>query len=173
MKKIIRNFLAILILCPLVLVIYVTSILFGKNKAIQFWGPLATFVSKQSVRFLVPNINNAQEFDLFPKGIKSNLRYWRLFYDFKITEETDTTFQLNMLNCPFCEVLNRIGLSELNGYICEGDWAYAREKKDKWLFEREHQIGTGDAICDHTYKRITERGNDQRKGGYQQPGQSL
>jgi hypothetical protein len=59
-----------------------------------------------------------------------------------------------MLNCPFCEVLNRTGLSDLSGYICEGDWAYARENKDKWLFERKFQIGTGDTICDHTYKRI-------------------
>ncbi|MGD8911974.1 MAG: L-2-amino-thiazoline-4-carboxylic acid hydrolase [Candidatus Thiodiazotropha sp.] len=154
MKNIIRNIIALLFLFPLILVIYVTTVFFGKNNAIRFWGPVGTFISKQTVRFLVPNIMNPQEFDAFPKGIKHNLRYWKILYDYKIKEETENTFKLNMLNCPFCEVLNRAGLSDLNGYICEGDWAYARENKDKWLFERKYQIGTGDAICDHTYKRI-------------------
>jgi hypothetical protein len=32
----------------------------------------------------------------------------------------------------------------------------AEANQDKWLFERNHQIGTGDAFCDHTYKRKPE-----------------
>jgi hypothetical protein len=131
--------------------------IFSKNKAVQIWGPVATFVSKQSVRFLVLKIENAQEFDLFPKKIKSNLRrFWKPLYDYKIKEETENTIKLNMMNCPFYEVLHKTELPDLCRYICEGDWAYARENEDKWLFERKHQIGTGDSFCDHTYKRITD-----------------
>ena len=34
------------------------------------------------------------------------------------------------------------------------DWAIARDNADKWKFERNYQIGTGDSYCDHTYKRV-------------------
>jgi len=49
-----------------------------------------------------------------------------------------------------------LGMPELAPYICEGDWAKARSNSHKWGFERMHQIGTGDAFCDHTYKRISK-----------------
>jgi hypothetical protein len=49
--------------------------------------------------------------------------------------------------------LNTVGLSYLNPHICEGDWAKANENRKKWLFERTHQIGTGDSFCDPTYLR--------------------
>ena len=63
-------------------------------------------------------------------------------------------FKLHVSNCPFCEALNPMGMSKLSPYVREGDWAIARVNADKWKFERNNQIGTGDSYCDHTYKRI-------------------
>ena len=128
-------------------------ILFGKKKAISFWGPFMTSHAKQSLKFWVPKLENAKDFDNFRAKMKANLWLWSPFFDIQITEETNDTFKLHLGNCPFCEVLNNAGLSDLNPYVCEGDWVLARENKDKWIFDREHQIGTGDSFCDHTYKR--------------------
>ena len=47
-----------------------------------------------------------------------------------------------------------MGLLEMKPFVCQGDWDAARVHADKWVFERAHQIGTGDAFCDHTYKRL-------------------
>ena len=52
------------------------------------------------------------------------------------------------------KALNRLGMSKLSAYVCEADWAIARDNAVKWKFERNYQIGTGDSYCDHTYKRI-------------------
>jgi hypothetical protein len=63
------------------------------------------------------------------------------------------------LNCPFCEVLAALGLSRLSPYVCQGDWAFAEENKNCWGFERDHQIGTGNRFCDHTYRRLKSSHN--------------
>jgi predicted ArsR family transcriptional regulator len=85
--------------------------------------------------------------------MKANFWLWKPFYDFDIAEENKNIFKLHVWNCPFCECLNGFGLTGLSPYVCEGDWAIARDNIDKWDFERSHQIGTGDSFCDHTYKR--------------------
>lgn len=153
MKKFIRNTIVALLFSPLIILVYLTSIFIGKNKAIISWGPFVTLLAKQSLRFWVPRIENAKEFDKFPSKMKANFWLWRPLYDFKLAEETNDTFKLNVWNCPFCEVLNMAGLPGMSPYVCKGDWDLANENKDKWIFEREHQIGTGDSFCDHTYKR--------------------
>lgn len=112
-----------------------------------------TSLAKQSLKFWVPKLENAKDFDKFRAKMKANLWLWRPFFDIQITEETNDTFKLHLGNCPFCEVLNNVGLANLNPYVCDGDWVLARENKDKWIFDREHQIGTGDSFCDHTYRR--------------------
>ncbi len=153
MKKIIRRLIGFIVVSPFILLVYLTSIFVGKEKAIKIYGPSATFVSKQAIKLFVPKIGSADHFDSFSAGMRANFWLWKPFYDFDIAEEDQNIFKLHVLNCPFCECLGSFGLKDLSPYVCEGDWAVARDNSDKWDFERSHQIGTGDSFCDHTYKR--------------------
>ncbi len=143
-----------MVVIPFVVTLKCLSIFFGQDKAIEVVGPRLTKSAKRFLKFWVPKIDNAKDFDSFPAKMKKNFRLWELFYDIEISEESHDVFKLRVLNCPFCEALNRLGNSKLSPYACEGDWAIARENVDKWKFERNCQIGTGDSYCDHTYQRI-------------------
>ncbi len=149
-----RNILTALLLCPLIVRIYGTVLFSGKRKAVLVWGPVVTSLAKKSLRFWVPEIQSAMDFDLFRAKMRSNLRYWRPFFAVRVVEDTKDTLRINISSCPVCAVFKVTGLADLNPYLCKGDWAKADENRDKWLFEREHQIGTGDRLCDHTYKRL-------------------
>jgi hypothetical protein len=138
---------------PFVLAVYFFSIFIGKEKSIRFVGPVITRAAKWSLRFFVPDIKNAADFDFFPAEMKKNFWIWRPFYDFSVIEENKDVFKLKVMNCPFCEAIMLSGLKELAPYVCQGDWEKARENSDRWEFRREHQIGTGDTFCDHTYLR--------------------
>jgi hypothetical protein len=149
----IRNITIAFLFSPLIVLIYLTAIFIGKSKAITYWGRVGTFLAKHLLRFLVPEIENAGEFDKFKAKMKANFWLWRPLLGFRVAEETNDIFKFYVWNCPFCEVLNTVGLSDLSPHVCEGDWAKANENRNKWLFERTHQIGTGDSFCDHTYLR--------------------
>ncbi len=153
MRKILRLLIGFIVMSPFILLVYITAIFTGKEKAIEKWGPQATFLSKQALKYWVPKINSADDFDSFASGMKANFWLWKPLYDFDITEENKNIFKLNVRNCPFCECLNGLGLKELSPYVCEGDRALAKDNIEKWDFERKYQIGTGDNVCDHTYKR--------------------
>jgi hypothetical protein len=153
-KKLIRNVFGFIVVSPFIFAAKVLSVFVGEKKSVEIIGPIATNLAKQSLKFWVPKIDNSDDFDVFPGKMKKNFWIWRPFYDIEITEETDDVFRLHVSNCPFCEVLNRFGLSKLSAYVCEGDWAIAKDNSKKWLFERSHQIGTGDRYCNHTYKRL-------------------
>ncbi len=154
MKKYFRKTIGYIVIGPFVVASIFLSIFLGKEKAIKFIGTRLTKAVKHSLKVWVPRIDDAQDFDSFPAKMKKNFRLWKPFYDIEISEENNDVFKLHVSNCPFCEALNRLGMSKLSPYVCEADWAIARENADKWKFERNHQIGTGDSFCDHTYKRI-------------------
>jgi len=143
-----------MLVSPFVIVSKFLSIFLGHEKAIEVVGPILTKSAKRSLKFWVPDIESAMDFDYFPAKMKKNFRLWEPFYDIEISEESNDVFKLKVTNCPFCEALNRLGMSKLSPYVCEGDWAIARDNAGKWKFERNYQIGTGDSYCDHTYKRI-------------------
>jgi hypothetical protein len=153
-KKLFRNTFGFIVVSPFILATKLLAVFVGEKKSVEFFGPIATNLAKQSLKYWVPKIDNPDEFDVFPAKMKKKFYIWKLFYDIEITEETDDIFKLHVSNCPFCEVLNTFGLSKLSAYACDGDWAIAKDNSKKWLFERRHQIGTGDKFCDHTYKRI-------------------
>ncbi len=116
-----------------------------------------TAYAKLFVNLTLPNIRDASEFDRFASRLKANFRHrWRFIYDYAIAHEDRDRLALRFSNCPFCDVLNQVGLAELRPYVCQGDWAAAKDNADKWTFERRHQIGTGDDFCDHTYLRKQE-----------------
>lgn len=154
MKKIFRKIIGYMVVGPFVVASKFLSIFLGKEKAIEVVGTRLTETAKRSLKFWVPRIDNAQDFDSFPAKMKKNFRLWKPFYDIEISKEGNDIFKLHVSNCPFCEALNRLGMSKLSPYVCEGDWAIARDNADNWKFERNYQIGTGDSYCDHTYKRI-------------------
>jgi AAA+ ATPase superfamily predicted ATPase len=154
MTKIFRKIIGFVVVSPFVVASKLLSIFLGQEKAIEVVGPRLTKSAKWSLKFWVPKIDNAMDFDSFPAKMKKNFRLWEPFYDIEISEENTDVFKLHVSNCPFCETLNRLGMSKLSPYACEGDWAIARDNADKWKFERNYQIGTGDSYCDHTYKRI-------------------
>lgn len=154
MKQILRIIIGYMVVLPYVVALKCASILLGQERAIEVIGPKLTQSAKRSLRFWVPEIENAKDFDSFRGKMKKNFRLWELLFDIEILEESKDVFKLHVSNCPFCEALNRLGMSKLSPYVCEGDWAIARDHSDKWRFERKYQIGTGDSHCDHSYKRI-------------------
>lgn len=153
MKRFLRNMFVGVFLSPLIAYVHILFTLVGRDKAIRTVGRSLTYGAKRSLKYWVPVIASAVDFDEFTPKMKSRFWLWRILYDIDITKETKDCIMLRVSNCPFCEVLNVIGLKELSPYVCEGDWAIARENVDKWCFERKHQIGTGDSFCDHTYSR--------------------
>lgn len=153
MKNIFRQGIGFLVGAPFILLTSLSSLFIGKERAVKLWGPLFTSYAKWIVKLTVPKIKNASEFDRFSSRLKARFRLWRPIYDYSVAYEDRDTLKMNFSNCPFCEVLRSIGLSELEPYVCQGDWAVAEDYADKWTFERQHQIGTGDSFCDHTYKR--------------------
>lgn len=154
MKKNFRKAIGYMVVLPFAVVLKSLSIFIGQEKAIKIVGLRATKLAKQFLKFWVPKIDDAKDFDSFPAKMKKNLRLWKLLYDVEISEENTDIFKLHVSNCPFCEALDHLGMSKLGPYVCEGDWAIARDNGEKWIFERNYQIGTGDSYCDHTYKRI-------------------
>jgi hypothetical protein len=143
-----------MVVSPFVVATKLLSTIWGQEKAIEVVGQRLTKSAKRALKFWVPKIDQAKDFDSFPSKMKKNFRFWKPFYDIEISEERNDVFKLRVSNCPFCETLNRLGMSKLSPYICEGDWAVAQDNADKWRFERNFQIGTGDSYCDHTYKRV-------------------
>ncbi len=141
---------------PFIIATKLLSFFLGQQKAITTMGPMITKFAKLVLRFWVPEINSPQDFDFFSEKMKKNFWIWKPFYDIQISEESKDVFKLHISNCPFCEVFNNFSVPKLSAYVCEGDWAISRDNSDKWIFERNHQIGTGDSFCDHTYKRIQQ-----------------
>jgi hypothetical protein len=151
MKRFIRNACVFIFFSPLIVFIHLSSLVVGKEKITRLIGPALTRVAKQSLWWWAPTIVRPEDFDIFVAVMKSLFHYWKPFYDISIAEETNDIFRLRISNCPFCEVFNSTGLNHLSPYVCESDWVVARDNKDMWGFERKHQIGSGDAFCDHTY----------------------
>mgnify|MGYP001167286202 FL=1 len=154
-KKIFGYIVAFPILLPFIIFVHVARIFIGKEKAVQICGPYATSIAKSFLGIMLPKIYSPKDFHLFRSKTKENFWLWKPIYDFEIKEESEDILKLNILNCPFCELLPAFKLSELNSHVCQGDWEFAKENEGLWTFERIHEIGKGDSFCDHTYKRIT------------------
>jgi hypothetical protein len=153
MKRFLRNIIVGILLGPLIVLVHLAALFIGRQRAIKLAGPALTRIAKRSLRYWVPQIERPEEFDTFGGRMRARFRLWKPLYDIAVTEETRDVFRIRVANCPFCEVLNGAGLRELSPYLCEGDWALARENADKWDFDRAHQLGPGDGFCNHTYLR--------------------
>lgn len=153
MKTFIRDFVGFIVVGPFMLSIKILSLFLNRGKAITIMSPLIVKVAKIFVRFVVPKIRNAAEFDKLTVTITKRLRNLRLFYDVTIAEKNENPLKLHITNCPFAEMAARLGYPDPGPFICQGDWEVAKDNVDNFIFERAHQIGTGDSFCDHTYKR--------------------
>ena len=157
MKRLFRKILGMIIVLPTVIKVHAFSLFEEKEKAVTRFGPSVTAMAKWSLRFWVPKLKDASDFGLFASRMKARFWLWKPFYDITVVRDDENTFELRVENCPFCEAFNKFGLPALGPYLCQGDWEMAKENSDKWQFKREHQIGTGDGFCDHTYLRKNDR----------------
>jgi hypothetical protein len=153
MKMIFRKTMAFLLIAPAVAWTHLISLFVGKEKAANFCGPYFTLATKPFARFLAPHINCAADFDRVSPGMQKNIWLWNLFFDVSISENTNDIFRLHVAYCPIQDMLTNLGFSELTQFVCDADRKIAKENEDKWLFQREHQLATGDSYCDHTYLR--------------------
>jgi hypothetical protein len=154
MRNLFRRCIGLVIALPYAFGVSAFSLFVGRKRAVAFWGPRVAAFAKRLVVLTLPRLKNPSEFDQFGPRLKSNMRPWRPIYDFSVECVDRDTVQLLVSNCPFCEAFDAMGLSEMKPFVCQGDWDAARVHAGKWVFERAHQIGTGDAFCDHTYKRL-------------------
>jgi hypothetical protein len=143
-----------LTVAPFIVATKLLTLVVGEDRAITTIGPLATSLAKLSLQLSMPKVQAQEDFGVFAAKMRRTLALWKPFFNVAITEHTGDLLKLKVLNCPFCEVLGALGLSRLSPYVCQGDWAFAEENKNRWGFEREHQIGTGDHFRDHTYRRL-------------------
>ncbi len=154
MKHLFRRMAGLSLGLPIVAMVWGLSLVMGKERSVELVGPKITHLSKLALRFWIPEIRDATDFDSFRVKMRANLDVWRLFYDVTVEKDDPDTFRIRVQNCPFCEMLINAGYPEIGPHVCQGDWEVAKENAHKWRFEREHQIGTGDSFCDHTYKRL-------------------
>ena len=153
-KELFRKMVGFAVAGPMVLRVRILARRMGREEAIKACGPGITAMAKRSLKLWVPEIASPSEFEGMTRKMKSRFWLWRPFFDIAVTEDNPHTFKLEVANCPFCEAIQKLGYPELAPYVCEGDWAKARENVGKWRFERSRQIGTGDRFCDHTYLRV-------------------
>ncbi len=157
MKKMLRYIVILPIVLPFVVFVQIARVFVGKQKAVDLCAPLIISVAKFFLKIAVPHIERPEDFSVFRAKFKDNFWLWSPLYDFEVAEENEDLIRLNVRNCPFCELFQMSGLNEMNRHVCQGDWKLAREYEHVWKFERAHEIGKGDAFCDHTYLRLKER----------------
>lgn len=153
MKKIFRRIAAFMMLAPGLAWTYFLSLFMGKERAVKFVGPYFTLATRPFARNWVPKINSPSGFDNFSTEMKKNFWLWEPFFDFVIVQDSSDVFALKITYCPLCDVMQALGLPGLAPFVCEADWQVARENEGNWLFQRTHQLSTGDSYCDHTYLR--------------------
>lgn len=153
MKEILRQFVGFIVIGPFILSIKILSLFMAREKAVATISPFLIKSAKMFVRILVPNVKNAAEFDKLKDTIINRARRLWLFYDITIAETNDDFLKLHVANCPFAEMAVRLGYADIGPVMCQCDWEVAKDNIDRWDFDREHQIGTGDSFCDHAYKR--------------------
>jgi hypothetical protein len=152
-KKLFRQTIGILAVLPAALRVWVYSPFLGRDKAVARFGPSITAMAKFSLRFWIPKVATASDFSSLTSRMKSRLWLWKPFFDLSVVQDDSDTLKLKIENCPFCEAFCHLGLAEMAPYVCQGDWEIAADNADKWDFQRNYQIGTGDSFCDHTYLR--------------------
>lgn len=152
----IRKPIGFLIAIPFWILIRVTTPITGREKAISIWGPLVrSTVTLMAEILLIPKTEGAEDFDEFCRKMKRNIAFLSPIYDVSVVRHDENALELNYYNCPHCEAFFLLGLRELGPFCCESDWLIACKHEKKWDFQRENQIGTGDRVCNHTYKRKT------------------
>lgn len=156
MKKLFRRIAATAILAPGIAMTYALALFVGRKKAIELCGPLFTWASRPFARNWVPKMESAADFGSFSTKMKKGLWLWRPFFDFSVVKDTGDGVEMKVTYCPICDTLKTLGLSGATPFVCQADWEVAKENRDKWRFQRSHQLATGDAYCDHTYLRKAE-----------------
>jgi hypothetical protein len=154
-KALFRRLVGLAVALPFAASVWLLTPFVGRERAIARCGPWGTALAAWLVdHLLLPRLSDAAAFDTFGPRLGARVRWWRPFYDVSVLQPDADRVQLHITSCLFCEAFATLGLAEINPYVCQGDWEAARRHAGLWRFERRHQIGTGDAFCDHTYCRM-------------------
>jgi hypothetical protein len=153
MKHVNRSIIGHALMAPFMVGVMLLSLMMGRAKAVRIVGKLLTVAAKKFVDLAIPAIDSPDQFDGFRKKVKKNYAMYRILYDIKVTEENADTIQFSIHHCPFSKTLHRYGFYDLSKYACAADWLIAKENNDKWLFSRDHTIGTGGMFCNPRYSR--------------------
>lgn len=154
MKNVFRSLIGFIVVMPFAFLTLILAIFIGKQKAVRILGPLVTICAKSIQQLFPPKIKTSLEFDLFKSKLKKKQKIWKILYDYPIEYPNKDTANLFIENCPFAEAMNKLDISELGHYMCQGDWEVAKENSEKWIFKRSCTIGTGGSLCDFSYRRI-------------------
>jgi len=79
MKKLFRNALVGIFLGPLIAYAHVLSTVVGRDEAIKAIGRFLTNAAKRSLRFWMPAIERAEDFDEFAPNFALRRRYDRFY----------------------------------------------------------------------------------------------
>ena len=152
--KIIRNISGYTIALPFYILFLILRLFLKRETATDLLRPaVKRYVALLAEITIIPQINTSADFDKFMKKLKRNINFFKPLYDIGIQHEDGDKIILCYSNCPHCEAFLSLGLPELSKAACDSDWVIADKNRDFWLFERNHQIGSGDMYCDHTYIR--------------------
>jgi len=89
-----------------------------------------------------------ERFDLFRKQYEDSAEKSTYLH---IVESTPTTLKVRFVRCPFSEVMEEYGLSDLAYAFCLSDPAFTKKVLPGVVFSRDHVIVKGDPFCDHTW----------------------
>jgi len=154
MKQTFRKSVGMMLAVPFWVQVKILSLFVGRDRAVELSGPGVTLEGKVLGKlFIIPTIKDPGDFDVFVTKMKARMKLMKPLYDISVEHEDNEKIAFRYANCPMCEAVIALGLPELAPYFCQSDWEIARDFRDMWDFEREHQIGTGDSFCDHTYER--------------------
>jgi hypothetical protein len=153
-KMVIRKTAGFCIAFPFFAIFNILRLFIVKESSLKCTGFLVKhYVAVLAELTLIPKINDSAKFDVFINKMKRNTKLLKPLYDITVFYEDNNKIVLNYTNCPHCEAFISLGLRDLCIYACDSDWIIANRNSEKWDFSRNHQIGTGDNYCDHTYIR--------------------
>jgi hypothetical protein len=156
MNEIMKNISGNILVLVVKLLYMLLPLFMSKDKTTVQIGKILTKISVLSLSTLIPKVKTKSDFNVFRKKIKKGFALSKVLYDYKIIEDNEKKIQFEIHSCPFTGALKSGGYEHLCKYVCAGDFVIAKRNKEKWLFKREHSLGTTGKYCNHAYFNINE-----------------
>jgi len=138
---------------PFVVLTASLALFVGKERALRVTGKLITLVAASILSAFIPQCGAGEDFSLFRSRIKRRFFRFCMFNNVELFDETEDKIEFRVRFCPVASSFRMLGMAELGKYSCAADWVVAKANRRFWTFRRDKSIGTGFAICNHTYIR--------------------